>query len=259
MSFWNEVLNPVPIMQNLIASAIWILFAMLVAFAAYRLGRKVHPVRIQVRKVTGPELARTRPVILIATVSPYPRRAAEHLTDAEFAAALAVGDLDKLPLKPTTPSIGQIALVLDTYRHSLEEIILITTMSDGGLSSLASVPLLRNYALRNNPDLVVQAGPEYAVSLDEDNQVAESAHRVATRIFKRMAKEKRYDPDQSRILVDVTGGPRSMQIGVLLACLRPEQDVHVVGMKYDQKTGDPDYASAFPMVIHFEPDLRISS
>ena len=257
MSFWHAVLNPVPIMQNLIASVIWILFAMLVAFRAYRYGKKVHPVRIHVRKVTGPELTRTRPLILIATVSPYQRRTAEHLTDAEFAAALSAGDLDKLPLSPTTPSIGQIVLVLDTYRGSLNEIFLITTMSEG-LSSLDSVPLLRNHALRSNPNLVVHAGPEYSVSLNEDNQVAESAHRVATRIFERLRKEKRYVPDESRILVDVTGGPRSMQIGVLLACLRPEQDVHVVGMKYDKSTGDPDYASAFPMVIHFEPDLRIS-
>jgi hypothetical protein len=103
----------------------------------------------------------------------------------------------------------------------------------------------------------LHADLEYAVSLDEDNQVAESAHSVATRIFSRLVKEKRYVPDDSRILVDVTGGPRAMQIGVLLACLRPEQDVHVVGMKY-KSTGEPDYASAFPMVIHFEPDLRVS-
>lgn len=254
--FWNQILDPVPIVQNLIANVIWILVIALIAIAAYRFGRRVHPVRIQVRKIIGPELARTKPLVLIATVSPYPRQGSS-LSDADFAAALANGDLSQLPLEATTQSIGALVRVLDTYRHSLKELFLITTVSEMGTSSLASVPLLRSYASRSNQDLVVHADQEYAVSLDEDNQVAETAHMVATRIFDRLSKEERYVPDGSRILVDVTGGSRAMQIGVVLACLRPEQDIHLVGMKY-KPTGEPDYGSSFPMVIHFEPDLRFS-
>ena len=51
--------------------------------------------------------------------------------------------------------------------------------------------------------------------------------------------EARYKPDDSGILVDLTGGVRSMQVGVLLACLRPEQDIHLVGSRYTQD-GKPD-------------------
>lgn len=254
--FWCQVFNPIPLIQNLIANIIWIVGIAISAYTAYRFGRKVHPVRIQVRKIVGPELARTLPSVLIATVSPYPRQGSP-LSDADFAAALANGDLNRLPLEATTQSIGALVRVLDTYRHSLKELFLITTVSEIGTSSLASVPLLRNYALRSNPDLILHADREHAVSLDEDNQVAETAHLVATRIFDRLHDEKRYVPDGSRILVDVTGGPRAMQIGVVLACLRPEQDIHLVGMKY-KPTGEPDYNSSFPMVIHFEPDLRFS-
>lgn len=243
------------IVNNLVANAIWVLFTFLIVMRVYRWRRTIHPVRIQVRKVEGPELARTRPRIIIATFSGYPGRLVPHLTPDELKGALASADLERLPLSPATQSIGQTVRLIDTYRDSLTELFLITTISKTGSSSFESLPLLKKYAEQHNPGLIIHGEKELAVSLDEDTQVAESAHAVARRIFDRLQREKRYDPDGSAILVDVTGGPRSMTVGVLLACLRPEQDLHLVGSRYDA-AGNPDPASSFPMVIHFEPDLR---
>jgi hypothetical protein len=256
LNLWSKIFDPIPIGQGLIATFIWVVIAACVAYVAYRFGRKVHPVRIRARKVVGPELARTRPSILIATLSPYPRKASK-LADDEFIEALGQGDLERLPLSASTQSIGHTVRVLDTYRDSLEEVFLITTVSRQGSSSNAAVALLRNYAQRANPSLVIRADEEYAISLDDDSEVVETAHAVTRRIFERLRKEKRYKPENSTILVDLTGGVRAMQTGALLACLRPEQDIHLIGMRYNA-TGEAEFDSAFPMVIHFEPDLRLS-
>lgn len=243
------------ILNNLVANAVWVPLTFFIAWVVYRWRRTIHPVRIQVRKVEGPELTRTRPRIIISTFTGYQRRLVPQLTEQEFKDALKSADLGRLPITAATQSIGQTARLVDTYRDSLQELFLISTVSKNGASSLDSVPLLRKYAETLNPKLVIHGEAEYAVSLDEDTQVAEGAHEVTRRIFAALKRDKRYKPDDSAILVDVSGGPRSMTIGVLLACLRPEQDLHLVGTRYDP-AGNPDSAAAFPMVIHFEPELR---
>jgi hypothetical protein len=211
----------------------------------WRSRRKVTPVEIHVRKV-GPSLAaEMQPRVLIATFSGYQRKPAG-LSSEEFAQALAAGDLDRLPLSVDTPSIGHTVRLLETY-PSLEKVFLIATRSQRGASSLDSVPLLRAFAGRAGMGCSIDPR---AVDLDEDNQVTDDTFRLTKRIFESLGKL--YKPSGGRVLVDVTGGVRGLQVGALLACLRPDQDAHLIGGRY-RADGTLEEGSGFPMVIQFRP------
>jgi hypothetical protein len=97
----------------------------------------------------------------------------------------------------------------------------------------------------------IEASPDYTIDLTDDREVTEAAYVTAKAILESL-HDKRVD--RSRTLVDVTGGVRSMQVGVLLACLGREQDIHLIGTAYDD-AGRPKPGTAFPLVIHFEPRL----
>jgi len=222
----------------------------------YLVGRRGHrKVTINARRVDQMGRRRPQPNVIVATFSGYQKRSAPPaLSDSEFRSALQEGDLSKLPIDESTPAIGQMVRLLREYQTSLDELILITTRSKTGVSSFDSAPLLRQYAKVNfKKPVKITTHEDDIVDLDEDDHITNDSYVVARDIFARLEREKRYDP--KRVIVDVTGSVRSMQVGVLLACLRPEQDAHIIGTKYGAN-GEPDYKASFPMLIHFEPMLR---
>lgn len=252
--FWKKVLDAVPLTQNIVGS---IAMGVLTTTFGYLIGRGVRARRVTISpyKVTGTDAERTKPKVLIASLS-YPKNFALPLSDEEFREALRSGDLSRLPLSRATPSIGSAVLLLETYRDSLKEVFFVTTRSTGGGSSSDAVPLLQQWARTNLGDrIVIHTDKRYEVDLEEDDRVARQAYDVCELIFNRLAKEKKYQPKGREILVDVTGGTKSMTLGLLLACLHPEQDVHLVGVHY-KPNGDADWSTSFPMGIHFDPRLE---
>lgn len=97
----------------------------------------------------------------------------------------------------------------------------------------------------------VEASPDHTVNLTDDREVTETTYVITRQILQTLKKE---GIRQSRTLVDVTGGVRSMQVGALLACLGREQNIHLIGTAYDE-SGRPKAGTAYPLVIHFEPQL----
>lgn len=230
------------LVQGLVVSAIASVAGYL--FGWWRARRKVPPIKITAERVT--QFEHVQPRALIATFSGYPN----HMRmDAEaFQRALREGDLAALPLDENTPSIGHTVKLLESY-PSLEQVILIATHS-AQTSSFLSIPLLDAWRRQNHLSCTIE---QRAVDLDVDNQVTLATHREVRAALERLQKEGGLSARE--ILVDVTGGPRSMTVGALLACLGPDQNASLVGVRYGAD-GRFVKGSAFPMVIGFEPDWR---
>jgi hypothetical protein len=206
-------------------------------------------VAIHARRVDKMGRKKPSPKIILATFSGYSRRAApKTLSDDAFFQALRQADLATLPIDETTDGIGQVIQLLRTYAGSLDELILLTTKSEKGASSMDSLPLLRKWANDNMPRPLRIT--DECVDLDQDDNVTNDSYEAARDILERLETEDDRKPKE--ILVDVSGSVRSMQTGVLLACLRPDQDAHLIGVEYNP---DGTRGNSFPMLIHFEPDL----
>lgn len=231
---------------NLTYNLIWAILVVggSLLWIRYQTRRRLIPVDIKTRKVSGPESG-VAPKILIATFSGYPG-APKGMSNEEYATALRAADLGKLPLNEKTLGIGHTLRSLSSYRDSLEEVYLITS-----LQSRESVDLLRSYAVRHGISAKIHAQPSETLRLEDDAQVTERTHEVTRDLL--IDLRKRVKPKS--ILVDVTGGTRSMTTGALLACLIPDQDAQVIAAEYTPD-GRPDGSTSFPLVIQFNPDLR---
>ena len=242
---------------NIIAAVIW---ATVGWFGRKWATRGVVPhVEITVQKIVDPEMdAIVRPRVLIviyagmnATVNPKLSPGEQKHESDLFTARVNASDYESLDLSVDTPSIGHTIRAIDKYKRTLEKVVLITTRT-----SKVSVPLLRAYAkdklgLRSE----IEAPEEYCLNTDDDIQLTRNAYEKTKLIFANLKSKKLYDPRDSRTLVDITGGPRALQTGVLFACLGRDQNIHLIGSKYGPD-GRPLKGEAFPMIVHFAPHLR---
>lgn len=220
------------------------------AVARWRGRRKVHPVKLGVRKVSEAAAGRMRPRFLIATFSGYTGKP-KSMSGEAFAAALEAGDLQRLPLDESSPGIGTTIKLLQTYPE-VERLYLLTTRSEEGISSIDSVPLLRAWARREGLRVEILAKPGHCIDMEDDDQVTREAFDAVEAVFAEI--DKAQGARKARVVVDLTGGVRSMLIGALLACLRPDQDVHLIGTRYNEH-GSPIPAGSFPLLIEFRPKL----
>jgi hypothetical protein len=177
----------------------------------------------------------------------------EQADEAErvFKQRVASCDYEALRLSTNTPSIGTAIRAIEKYARALERVVLITTRK-----SLLSAPLLHLYAKeRLGYTGVLDARLDYCLNQEDDVQLTLTAYEKTKLIFNDLRKAALYDPSASRTLVDITGGPRAMQIGVLLACLGRDQNIHLIGSKYGPD-GLPIANESFPMIVRFVPHLR---
>jgi len=245
-------------MNNLLLGVLMGVFTNLITapimrLMAFRKARSiVWPVDINAIKVTGPEAIRLSPKILVATFSGIfkPR----DMDEATFRQALKDADLNVLPIDENTPSMGSIIRAIKTY-PTLKSVYLITTRSRAGHASAESASLFERYCSETfNRSIEILAKEDYLViDADEDPQVIRESYDAVKTVFAKMRKidAKGYQPKESRIIVDVTGGTKSMSTGAILACLRPDQDIHLIGSRYDD-TGRP--VESFPLLVTFKPD-----
>lgn len=228
---------------SLLYDSVWALLAVFIAYRYYRFKtRKLIPVDIDTRRGTE---SGTSPKVLVATFSGYPKP--PEMSPQDFETALRAGDLDRLPLSTETRGMGHTVLSLLAYRDSLEEVYLVPS-----LQSLGSAELLRRFAIRERIPAAIHARPQETLRLDDDARVTERAHEVTRDLLLELGQKGRHARD---ILVDVTGGTRSMTVGSLLACLLPHQNVQVIASRYTPE-GFADSKTAYPMVIEFKPDLE---
>jgi hypothetical protein len=235
---WGQV--GVGLMENVFSSALLFVLGLFIG------RRKRHRnVKFRVRRVDQmEERKRPHPKVILSTFTGYIKP--KEMTEDEFRLALREPDLAKLPISESTQGVGQVAVLLRTYASSLQELILLTTKSTKGTSSSDSVELVRKWAQKMSTPPKIS---EQSVYLNQDDKVTNDSYQLTRDILEQLERENGLDPRD--ILVDVSGSMRTMNTGVLLACLRPDQDAHLIGAEYKDGTR----GSSFPILIHFEPDL----
>lgn len=210
----------------------------------------VWPVEIKTVEITD-DASRIEPEILVATFSGMDRP--KDMDEATFQDALLRADLEMLPINGKTKSIGVTIQLIETY-PSLKKIFLVTTRSKEGRASDKSAPLLAKYCSeRLGRAVEIVADRPYAIDVDKDQQVIQASFAAVRNVFEAMKRDPMgYRPKESRIIVDVTGGTKSMSIGAILACLRPDQDIHLIASPYDE-AGEP--LAPFPLLVKYKMSL----
>jgi len=98
--------------------------------------------------------------------------------------------------------------------------------------------------------------PKYSVYVNEDGTMCKETAEVVSNIYDKAAELPNGGLAPHEIIVDVTGGRSSMTVGAVLASLAKNQDVEVVGGKYDEKGNPMGGNDSYPVQIGFEPQLR---
>jgi hypothetical protein len=96
------------------------------------------------------------------------------------------------------------------------------------------------------------SGPEYAIALDDDALVCTKTYDLVRRLYRQAASDFKIAP--SDMIADFTGCPRSMTLGLILACLSVDKNIQLMGTRYDgagRPVGQP-----VPIIFSFEPLLR---
>jgi hypothetical protein len=133
--------------------------------------------------------------------------------------------------------------------------IITTTSSDGKQSASAPyVPVLVKYLQEVKQVKCKFKYTGYSVTLDNDSEVTVKSRNLVNRIFKEAQKLGLKDKD---MIADITGGMRSIPLGIILACLDGRRKIEFIGTHYD-KNGRFSGA-LYPMFFDYEPILSGNS
>ena len=195
---------------------------------------------------------------LIACVSlytPQKESPATKLTIPERVAAAQAGDYNKLAL----PQSNHAPLIKAFTSHSpkLEHCWLISTRSSDGkpeISSQTYVLPLVNYLkeqVENKCHFYGVGNDQLVISMQDDILTAVHVQKMIQGIYIQAGK---LGLSEKEIVVDITGGFRSIPLGMILASLDKDRAVEFVGTAYNE-AGQP-VGELFPILFSFEVDLN---
>jgi hypothetical protein len=94
-------------------------------------------------------------------------------------------------------------------------------------------------------------GEKYAIPIDDDALICEKTYKMIRDIFDKTPSFGLHVKD---VIADFTGGIRSMVAGMVLSCLDRDNDIQLVGTKYN-RIAQPE-GPLFPIHISFEPEIK---
>ena len=89
--------------------------------------------------------------------------------------------------------------------------------------------------------------------MDDDALICDKAYQITNNIFEVARKNYKLKPKD--IIVDVTGGTRSMNLGLTLASLHKDRDIQIIGTSYNDD-GSPIPSGSYPLKICFNPKIK---
>jgi len=172
----------------------------------------------------------------------------------------AAKELDYSRLNFEQSNLEPLIKAIVTHRSKLQHCWLIATAGERG--SQLYVPVLikylreqKGFAERNGDfGCEFHFGDKYQISLDRvsETQVVDDTHKLVESIFTE-AHGSTLQLADNEIIADITSGPRSMPLGMILACLDCQRDIQFTGTEYDPivtPTGEP-----VPIIFNFEPQF----
>lgn len=199
--------------------------------------------------------ARRGLIIFVSLYNPFKSERGKQLSPQERQEAAIALDYERLDLEASNLQPAIEATI--AHAHRLEHCWLIsTTAAAQGAGSLIYAPVLARYltvAKGIHCSFHGASDARYAVSLDEDAEVTTKTRDLVRRIFTEAAQ---LGLDKKDIVADFTGCPRSMTLGLVLACLNNTRDIQFMGTHYNdlaQPTGNL-YPILFDFGVEVSPD-----
>jgi hypothetical protein len=123
--------------------------------------------------------------------------------------------------------------------------MLATASTEGKPGSDVYVPALIKY-LQNEMHISCKFDNSHTIQTVDDALITKKTKEEVESIFIEAKKLGLKDP---QVIADCTGGPRSMTLGIFLACLDGKRDIQFMGTHYDDKNrpGGP----TIPMITKF--------
>lgn len=174
-------------------------------------------------------------IVVVSLYNPGRDSPSATLTTAERLTAAAALDYDTLHLEAS--NLQTIITSIEAHAPRLTHCWLIATHAEDtpATSSLIYVPVIERY-LREVKGIqcTFHSGPSYSLTIEQDDAlVAERARTLVNQIFEE-ATQPPINLPESKMVADITGGIRSMTLGMILACLDKQRRVQFVGVRYDE-------------------------
>ena len=168
-------------------------------------------------------------------------------------------DYESLQLQNTSiTNFGPAINAIKAHLPKLEHLWIVTTkapLQSSPVTSLDYLPVMKEYIkkeLDTENKINIYAGKDYSVSITNTQEITEKTYEQIRKIYKEA--KSNYKLNAEDIIIDVTGGFVFMSIGGVLASLAKNQDVQVIGCKYDRETGRPVEGDvSYPVRIKYAP------
>lgn len=251
------------LVNQLMAAGGWLLTAVLVlagVFGIAAIWLRIQPKPIVVRMESPITLrhpadrsayARRGLIVFVSLYQPQAGSPAESLSVEQRLQAAGSGDYATLDLLHSNLATAIKSVV--SHRSRLEYCWLIGTTAAAGdqVGSLPFVKPLVSY-LEDVEGIQCRfyADESLTIPLDDDALVASKTQARVTRIFQ---EADALQLAEQEMVADFSGCPRSMALGMILACVDRNRDIQFVGTHYDdraQPVGD-----SYPILFAFEAEL----
>lgn len=237
----------------------WVAILALVCWVFAVLVRRFLPKRIEVTTRTPLSLrnehecaanARQAYIGFVPLYTPKYGASGAKLTAEERKEAVKLLDFDRLNLEDSNLEPTITAIVC--HKSRLEHCWLLSTVDAAGEGSSQYAELLAEYLRqRKGVKCIFHCGSQYTINLDDDALVFDKTYQKVWDVIQE-AKGARIPAKE--MVADISTGVRSMTIGMVLACLDGDQDVEVVGTRYDAN-GHPT-GPLFPLIFRFKPEIQ---
>jgi len=199
--------------------------------------------------------ARKGVITFVSIYNPHSSSIARKLTQDEIIAAVHNKDYRLLDLENTNfkTVIGAVCTHKDApIKHCW---LVGTVDAEGRAGSTMYQDMLVEYLrIEKKINCEFHFGADYAISIDDDALICDKTYNMIQRIYHEAAT---FGLDGKDIIADFTGGMRSMPAGMILACLHRDNDIQLMGTKYNG-IAEP-VGPLFPIQIAFEPEIKIQN
>lgn len=199
--------------------------------------------------------ARRGLIAIVSLFTPDRNSPASQLAPAERVAVADAGDYQALHLPQS--NYAPLIKAVSSHSKNLDYCWLISTRSaDGDLerSSRTYVPALVNFLRTRVKPTCQFFGHEddrYVVFLQDDILVASQINEIVQNIYRQAPA---LGLAEKEMVADITGGFRSIPLGMILACLDPDRTIQFVGTSYNAE-GRPE-GELFPILFTFEVGVK---
>lgn len=214
---------------------------------------EARPIAVTLRSPAEKARYANRAVIAFVSLYRAPDDLAAHSSPEDWRSWARNHDQEKLRLPES--NLATLIEAVECHRTRLEHCWLISTTSlneDSPGSEVYAGVMVDYLRQQLGGGIEYHYGPTWSVTLDDDALVGVKTYDMIREIYSYCASQGILSED---VIADFTGCPRSMTLGMILASMRYDQDIQLIGTRYD--AGGRPVGAPFPVVFGFRTDTEV--